>query len=279
MANMFRCAGGGETLKCIAKPFDPNETYTKNDVVLYNNLLYICIAYGVTGEWDSTKWQQTTLEELSGTNPNIFYGIEWLEDEYDSTFEYNTDDTCMHAGLLYICLEDGVTGEWDSSKWKRTYLLDCTKLNSRLYNFIYFYKNGVYYNEVTGFVPTTESVATVEEDVDHVVITGVQNTSKCWVRPNELIDLTNLKTIVFRLVQTNSSDTGASQFWLNVFDSEETVVQTAMCYLKKDGYSTDTPYSEYVCIDVESYTGKYYVGFNAQNGRVLKLTEMYFVPN
>lgn len=132
MANLFRCAGGGETLNCIAKPFDQNETYTKNDVVLYNNLLYICIAYGVTGEWDSTKWQQTTLEELSSTNPNIFYGIEWLEDEYDSTLEYNTDDTCMHRGLLYKCLEDGVTGEWDSSKWERTYLLDCTKLNSNL---------------------------------------------------------------------------------------------------------------------------------------------------
>lgn len=137
MANLFRCAGGGETLNCIAKPFDPTETYTKNDVVLYNNLLYICTSYGVTGEWDSTEWQQTTLEELSGTNPNIFYGIEWLEDEYDSTLEYNTDDTCMHAGLLYICLEDGVTGEWDSTKWKRTYLLDCTKLNSNLGGYDY----------------------------------------------------------------------------------------------------------------------------------------------
>lgn len=132
MANLFRCAGGGEALNCIAKPFDPAATYTANDVVLYNGLLYICIAYNVTGEFDSTKWQQTTLEELSGTNPNIFYGIEWLEDEYDSTITYNTDDTCMHAGLLYKCLEDGVTGTWDSSKWERTYLLDCTEMNSNL---------------------------------------------------------------------------------------------------------------------------------------------------
>lgn len=132
MGNLFRCAGGGESLNCIAKPYNANETYNKNDVVLYNNILYICTAYSVTGEWDSSKWKQTTLNELSESNPNIFYGIEWLDDEYDSTAEYNTNDTCMHRGLLYLCLEDGVTGEWDKTKWKRTYLLDCTKLNSNL---------------------------------------------------------------------------------------------------------------------------------------------------
>ena len=53
-----------------------------------------------------------------GSNENLLC----IEKEFDSTVTYNTEDTVLYKGELYICLEDGVTGEWDSSKWRRTYL-------------------------------------------------------------------------------------------------------------------------------------------------------------
>lgn len=43
--------------------------------------------------------------------------IEHLIDEYDTGNEYNKQDLATHLHKIYICLEDGVTGEFDSSKW------------------------------------------------------------------------------------------------------------------------------------------------------------------
>lgn len=60
--------------------------------------------------------------------------LQCIERPYDSTATYNTDDTVMYGGELYICLEDGVTGDWDSSKWSRTYLDALGEMNSNLTN-------------------------------------------------------------------------------------------------------------------------------------------------
>ena len=43
-----------------------------------------------------------------------------LADAYDATQTYNTDDVVMYEFYMYKCLEDNVTGTWDSTKWERT---------------------------------------------------------------------------------------------------------------------------------------------------------------
>jgi hypothetical protein len=43
-----------------------------------------------------------------------------LADAYDLNSTYNTGDKVMYEKLMYKCKEDGVTGAWDASKWKRT---------------------------------------------------------------------------------------------------------------------------------------------------------------
>lgn len=43
-----------------------------------------------------------------------------LAPAYDINETYNTGDIVMHELLMYKCLEDNVTGAWDSMKWTRT---------------------------------------------------------------------------------------------------------------------------------------------------------------
>ena len=43
-----------------------------------------------------------------------------LAPAYDLNETYNTGDIVMHELLMYKCLEDSVTGAWDSTKWTRT---------------------------------------------------------------------------------------------------------------------------------------------------------------
>lgn len=46
--------------------------------------------------------------------------------DYDDTATYNTNDKVIYQGLLYICLEDSVTGAWDSTKWQNISVADYT---------------------------------------------------------------------------------------------------------------------------------------------------------
>ena len=43
-----------------------------------------------------------------------------IADAYDDTATYNTGDVVMYEFFLYECLDDNVTGTWDSTKWQRT---------------------------------------------------------------------------------------------------------------------------------------------------------------
>lgn len=45
-----------------------------------------------------------------------------MAEDYDSTKTYNTDDIVAHDNAIYKCLDDGVTGDWDSTKWDATTL-------------------------------------------------------------------------------------------------------------------------------------------------------------
>lgn len=37
---------------------------------------------------------------------------------YNSSSTYNKNDTCIHDNIFYTCKQDGVTGNWDSTKWE-----------------------------------------------------------------------------------------------------------------------------------------------------------------
>ena len=43
---------------------------------------------------------------------------------YDSTQTYNEKDIVIYENVLYRCLEDGVTGNWNANKWVATTLAD-----------------------------------------------------------------------------------------------------------------------------------------------------------
>lgn len=59
----------------LAPAYDINETYNTGDVVMYELLMYKCLADNVTGAWDSTKWTRTTAGEESGGGADLdIYG-------------------------------------------------------------------------------------------------------------------------------------------------------------------------------------------------------------
>ena len=136
MANLFRCAGaGGEDIKCIERPYNSNDMYNTGDTAMYNGLLRICLADGVTGEFDESKWEVTTLDELlgesAGENDVL---VDYIASEYDPTHTYATGDAILgDNGEILKCLEDDITGEFDNSKWSRDYLCNLSgNVNSNL---------------------------------------------------------------------------------------------------------------------------------------------------
>ena len=48
-------------LNQMAADYDSTETYNEGDIVAHDNGIYKCLDDGVTGTWDSTKWEATTL--------------------------------------------------------------------------------------------------------------------------------------------------------------------------------------------------------------------------
>ena len=45
-----------------ANTYNTSSTYNKGDIVIYNGTLYACKDNSVTGAWDATKWDDTTLQ-------------------------------------------------------------------------------------------------------------------------------------------------------------------------------------------------------------------------
>ena len=58
----------------LAPAYDLNETYNTGDIVMYELLMYKCLADNVTGAWDSTKWERTTASETGGGADLDLYG-------------------------------------------------------------------------------------------------------------------------------------------------------------------------------------------------------------
>ena len=161
MANLFRCAGaGGEDIKCIERPYNSNDIYNTGDTAMYNGLLRICTADGVTGEFDVSKWEVTTLDELLGENIGENDAlVDYIASEYDPTHTYAAGDAILgDNGEILKCLEDDVTGEFDNSKWSRDYLCNLSgNVNSNLMQYAEGdktdAKNGVEFTINCGFKP------------------------------------------------------------------------------------------------------------------------------
>lgn len=57
---IYQLAGGMEYL---APEYDELVTYNESDLCVYNNALYSCKEDNVSGAWDNTKWETTTIAE------------------------------------------------------------------------------------------------------------------------------------------------------------------------------------------------------------------------
>lgn len=99
--------------------------------------------------WDGAKWTNGTpsldvgdLDDVAITTPTngeilVYNNGSWenqanpasttnFAPDYDDTVTYNTNDKVIYQGLMYVCLEDSVTGAWDSTKWQNISVADYT---------------------------------------------------------------------------------------------------------------------------------------------------------
>lgn len=81
----------------------------------------------------------TSQEENLSMDPgDLLFDYEGTSAEYDSSKVYNVGDVVYLVDevsgwlFLYTCLEDGVTGEWDDTKWKQSYSAPPEATNSIL---------------------------------------------------------------------------------------------------------------------------------------------------
>ena len=120
-----------------------------------NDLSDVTTTTPASGEalvWDGTKWVNGTptldvedLDNVTITTPSngdimVYNNGTWenqanpsstsnFAPDYDDTATYNTNDKVIYQGLLYVCLEDSVTGAWDGTKWQQISVAD---LNAEL---------------------------------------------------------------------------------------------------------------------------------------------------
>ena len=87
--------------------YSSSATYNKNDVVLYNNSLYVCIQDNSSASAinDDTKF----VLAIKGITPR---------GAYDSSATYGLNDIVIYNDSAYICKTDGVTElPTDTTKW------------------------------------------------------------------------------------------------------------------------------------------------------------------
>ena len=85
----------------IADKYDSTATYNIGDRVIYNGSLYECNSNSVTGTWDSTKWDSTTVDDL-------IYSANSL----DSLSDVDIDSSTLAAGQTLIY--NGISGKFEN---------------------------------------------------------------------------------------------------------------------------------------------------------------------
>lgn len=74
----------------LAEAYDPIEIYKKDDVVMYEMLMYKCLEDNVTGVWDAEKWERTTASVNGGSGDSGDSGksIEFSTNEFDTGMKW-----------------------------------------------------------------------------------------------------------------------------------------------------------------------------------------------
>ena len=159
--------------------------------------------------WDGTKWVNGTptldvedLDNVTITTPSngdimVYNNGTWenqanpsstsnFAPDYDDTATYNTNDKVIYQGLLYVCLEDSVTGAWDGTKWQQISVAD---LNAEL-------------------LPIQSGSATNTKDYIDSGLSGKADTSTTYTK-TEVDNLLGDKLDSAYLVKTNSGSFAA----------------------------------------------------------------------
>ena len=127
--------------------FSKLNTYNVGDYCIYQSVLYKCTtAITTAGEWDSTKWEATSidkeLKEISSSTENK----DVISDKYDSSRTYSVCDYCIYDDTLYKCKTEITSAEeFDSSKWEAT---NCGKEFEVLNSNLSYITNNDLYTEV-----------------------------------------------------------------------------------------------------------------------------------
>ena len=65
---------GQKALDNTADAYDDTETYNTGDMVIYDNVLYVCNTDSTTGTWDASHWDQTTVAAVTNS---LNSALEW----------------------------------------------------------------------------------------------------------------------------------------------------------------------------------------------------------
>ena len=89
----------------VAALYDSSHTYNTGDRVIYEGVLYVCNDDNVTGAWDSTKWDNATIDEIISalTAADIPYssGVS-VADKLDNVPTFDTLTTGDNNKLLGV---------------------------------------------------------------------------------------------------------------------------------------------------------------------------------
>ena len=85
-----------------ADAYDENETYNKGDTVIHNGTLYACKDNSVTGTWDASHWDATTLQPkidntLATTDKTVVGAINEL-----NTVKQNIPTIITHSDRIQV---------------------------------------------------------------------------------------------------------------------------------------------------------------------------------
>lgn len=137
----------------IVETYVPGSTYTKNQMVKYEDHIYrVMVASTNNPPTDLTDWDPETLANIVTDLLNFWNKI---IPEYDETATYNVPDYVIYQGNIYTCNAANVTGAWDGSKWNQVVLTDdiasrlvfMYEMFSTLFGWFTGYDDAVTYNK------------------------------------------------------------------------------------------------------------------------------------
>lgn len=139
-----------ESTAHLAPQYVSLETYNTGDVVVYDDIPYVCTTDNVTGSWNSNNWRQIYISDLFGdlnyivqvtgnSPPTISDIVYYYENDilpykaqtdvitydYYSKSTYNVGEYVTHNGYLFRCnTQISSYEDWTPAHWTSVKLLD-----------------------------------------------------------------------------------------------------------------------------------------------------------